>query len=151
MSRMVCLCFLRFGAPLTLREAGLCVGSTVSVPLVQRESREARKGWGPLRDTRAEAPRRERRARAWPPAGVAVPQRRGARSRKPPRGPTQGPVDLRQPPGASFPAFLEADSTSPWLCGHHHHHLGPDGGSISLQVTTLNPLPPETPEQSLSS
>ena len=53
--------------------------------------------------------------------------------------------------GRSFPEFLEADSTSPWLCGHHHHHLGTDGGSIRLQVTTLNPLPPEIPEQFLSS
>ena len=125
------LVFLRFGAPLMLREAGLCVGSTVSASLVQRESREARKGWGPLRDVRAEAPRQA----AWVAlAGVASPGpasgRRGhapaagstllkttPRSHTRPGGPVAGSWGARSPSfwklTARLPGFV-ATTTITW-------------------------------------
>lgn len=60
--------------------------AAVSVSLVQQESREARKGWGPLQDVRAQAPRRA----AWVAlAGVTSPgPASGRRGRAPAAGST---------------------------------------------------------------
>ena len=144
--RVLCLCSPRFGAPLVLKGWVVCWQQPLT-PSHSGDSHEARKGSGPHRRRGGQhgRPSQERRAQAWPLA-------RRAGSWKPP---SQVPPKARRTCGRllglSLPEFLEADSASPWVCGHHHHHWGSDGGSISLQVTTVNPLPPEYLEQFLSS
>lgn len=150
--------FLRFGAPLILREAGLCVGSSLCLPRATGVTRgEERLGTPTGCESRGSeagcmgGPRRSDEPgpslwQAWPcPSGWEhTPENHS-------KVPHKARWTCGRLLGHLFPEFLEADSTSPWLCGHYQHHLGTDGGSVSLQVTTLNPLPPETPEQFLSS